>query len=204
MLQFAQAELTAPGEWTLTRLLRGQGGTEGAMRDPVPTGARVVILDDALKQLALSQSEYALPFNYLWGPQGKPLSDPAYQGAALQFKGVGLRPLSPVQLRAVYASGGDLLLSWLRRDRDPASDGWDQVEIPMSEASQSYDVEILDGGGAVVRTFASLPSPSATYSAAEIASDFPGGLPSPFRFTVYQLSSVSGRGAGRTGSVWLT
>jgi hypothetical protein len=204
VLQFAQAELTAPGEWTLTRLLRGQGGTEGAMRDPVPTGARVVILDDALKQLALSQSEYALPFNYLWGPQGKPLSDPAYQGAALQFKGVGLRPLSPVQLRAVYASGGDLALSWLRRDRDPASDGWDQVEVPMSETSESYDIEILGGGGDVVRTFASLPVPSATYSASEIASDFPGGLPSPFRFTVYQLSSVSGRGAGRTGSVWLT
>jgi hypothetical protein len=52
-------------------LLRGQGGTESAMRIPIAAGARVVILDDALKPLGLSQSEYALPFNYLYGPQGK-------------------------------------------------------------------------------------------------------------------------------------
>src|SRR3954453_2846452 len=69
VLQFATATLTGLGEWTLSRLLRGQGGTEGAMRSPVAAGGRVVRLDSALMQLGLSQSEYALPFNYLYGPQ---------------------------------------------------------------------------------------------------------------------------------------
>jgi len=59
-------------------------------------------------------------------------------------------------------------------------------------------------GGVVIRAFASVSSPNATYAAGEIASDFPSGLPSPFRFTVYQLSTVSGRGVGRTGSFELT
>jgi hypothetical protein len=204
VLQFATATLTGPGEWTLTRLLRGQGGTEGAMRSPIAAGARVVLLDSALVQLGLSQAEYALPFNYLYGPQGKPISDPAYQSVALQFKGIGLRPLSAVQLDAVYSDAGDLLLSWLRRDRDPASDSWDQVEIPLSESAESYDVEILDGSSNVIRTFSGVSSPSLTYTASQIAADFPSGLPSPFRFTVYQLSSTSGRGVGKTASIYFS
>ncbi len=204
VLQFANATLTGPGEWTLSRLLRGQGGTEGAMRSPVLAGARVVLLDAALMQLGLSQAEYALPFNYLYGPQGKPISDPAYQRVSLQLKGIGLRPLSPAQLRAVYSNAGDLSLSWIRRDRDPSSDSWDQVEIPMSESSESYDIEILDGSSNVIRTFSSILSPSLVYTAAQIASDFPSSVPSPFRFTVYQLSSTFGRGVGKAKAVYFT
>jgi hypothetical protein len=197
IVQFATATLTAPNQWTLTRLLRGQAGTEGAMRSPVASGARVVFLDGALKQLSLSQSEAVLPFHYLWGPQGKAISDPSYQGATLQFQAVGLRPYAPCQLRAVYDGSGDIVLGWIRRDRAPSSDSWDQTEIPLSESAEAYDVEILDGSGNVARTFSSLGAATATYTAAEIAADFPSGLPSPFRFTVYQLSTVLGRGPGK-------
>jgi hypothetical protein len=200
VLQFATATLTGPGQWRLTRLLRGQAGSEGAMRNPVAAGARVV-LDSACAQLGLSQGEYALPFNYLYGPQGKPISDPAYQNVSLQFSGVGLRPLSPVQPNAVYSAGGDLLLSWLRRDRNPTSDSWDQVEIPLSESAETYGVEILDAASNVVRTFSSVTSPTLTYTVPQIAADFPSDLPIPFGFTVYQLSAVSGRGAGKTASI---
>ena len=203
VVQFADAALTAPDEWTLTRLLRGQAGTESAMRNAVSAGARVVVMDGAPKQLLLGQAEYALPFNYRWGPQGRPISDASYQGATLQFEGVGLRPFSPVQLKAAW-SGGDLLLSWIRRDRDPASDSWDQTEIPLSETAESYDVEILDGSGDVVRTVSALPSPSLAYTSLQIAADFPARLPSPFRFTVYQFSSAFGRGTGATAQIWFS
>jgi len=172
------------------------------MRDPVPTGARVVLLDGAQKQLSLTLDQYNLPFNYLWGPQGKSISDPAYQGGTKQFIGVGLRPFSPCQLRAMR-TGDDVTLSWIRRDRSPGSDGWEQTEIPMSETTESYDVEILDGSGAVVRTIAALATPSLIYAAANIAADFPGGLPSPFRFNVYQLSSTVGRGPKAAAAITL-
>jgi len=202
VLQYAKAELGAPNCWRLTRLLRGQAGTEGAMRAPVARGARVVLLDGALKQLALSQDQYALAFNYLWGPSGRAMSDPSYQGAALQFAGVGLRPLSPVRLSAAR-SGSDLSLTWTRRARI-GGDAWDQTEVPLGEDSEAYDVEILDGAGAVVRTFASQPSPTLLYTAAEIASDFPSGLPSPLRFRVYQLSATTGRGTAGIGEARLS
>lgn len=199
VIQFANADLTAPKQWSLTKLLRGQAGTESAMRDPVPAGARVVLLDGAQKQLALTLDQYNLPFNYLWGPQGKAISDPAFQGATQQFAGVGLRPYAPCQLRAAR-SGDDVALSWIRRDRSPGSDGWEQTEIPMSETSERYDVEILDAVGDVARTISAVTTPSFTYTAADIATDLPGGLPSPFRFNVYQLSTTVGRGPKATAS----
>jgi hypothetical protein len=186
----------------LSRLLRGQAGSEGAMRDPVLAGARVVVLNSAVQQLSLPQDQYALPFHYLWGPKGKPISDSAYQGGALEFEGVGMRPFAPCQLRAVYSDSGDLLLSWVRRDRSPASDGWDQTDIPMSETSEIYDVEILDGAGAVKRIFSGVTAASVAYSAAQITADFPSGLPLPFRFIVYQLSSVVGRGTAKTAEIF--
>jgi hypothetical protein len=183
--------------------LRGQAGTEIAMRDLVPAGARVVVLNAALQQLSLPQEQYALVFNYLWGPKGKPVSDSSYQGAQLTFAGAGMRPLAPCQLCASYDESGDLVLTWTRRDRSPLSDSWDQTEIPMSEASESYDVEILDGSGAVIRAFSAVSSASQSYPASQIALDFPSGLPSPFRFAVYQISAVIGRGPGKTAQIYL-
>jgi putative tail protein/Gene Transfer Agent (GTA)-like protein/terminase large subunit-like protein len=198
IVQFATATLTAPNEWILSRLLRGQAGTETAMRGPVASGARVVLLDGTPAQLALKQNEATLPFFYAWGPPAKPLSDASWQTAEQQFAGIGQRPLSPVQLAARRQSG-DLVLSWIRRTRI-GGDNWDQTEVPLAEDSEAYDVEILDGSGAVIRTVSSLSSPTYTYTAAQIATDFPSGLPSPFRFTVYQLSAAFGRGVGTTSS----
>ncbi|MEI9887050.1 MAG: glycoside hydrolase TIM-barrel-like domain-containing protein [Rhizomicrobium sp.] len=200
VLQFAAATLTAPNQWTLTRLLRGQAGTESAMRSPVAAGARVVLLDAATAQLDLKQSEATLPFHYAWGPPNKPLSDPSWQTMSAQFAGLGLRPLSPVHLCARW-QGGDLVLTWIRRTR-LGGDSWDQTEVPLAEDSERYDVEIRDGSGAVVRTLSSLPAPPAIYTAAQIATDYPTGPPTPFRFTVYQLSASFGRGVGTTGSAY--
>lgn len=194
VLQYATATLTAPGRWTLTRLLRGQAGTESAMRDPVAAGARVVLVDRALVQLALRQDETRLPFHYLWGPQGKPISDPSYQGAVETFAGLGLRPLSPVRLAAAWR-GGDLALSWIRRTRI-GGDSWDQPDVPLGEDAEAYEIEIA-GTTRVI----SASAPFATYGAADIAADFPGGLPVPFRFTVYQLSASFGRGVGTTAAI---
>ena len=198
IVQFAAATLTAPNQWTLTHLLRGQSGTEGAMRNPVAAGARVVILDGATAQLDLAQNETTLPFFYAWGPQGKALSDPSWQTAQLQFQGIGLRPLSPVHLCARRQSG-DVVLSWIRRTRQ-GGDNWDQTDVPLAEESERYDVEILNGSGAVVRTVTANPATTYTYTAAQIAADFPSGLPYPFHYRVYQLSAAFGRGVGGTST----
>jgi hypothetical protein len=197
IVQFATATLTAPNAWTLTRLLRGQAGTEAAMRAPVAAGARVVLLDAATAQLALRQGEATLPFHYAWGPPDRPLSDASYQTTERRFTAVGLRPLAPVHLVAQRGSG-DIVLGWIRRTRI-GGDAWDPPDIPLGEESEAYDVDILDALGAVKRTLAAA-MPVVTYTAAMIAADFPGGLPSPFAFRVAQRSAAYGRGAAATAS----
>jgi len=190
IVQFGTATLTGTGQWTLTHLLRGKLGTETAMRDPVASGARVVVLDGALKQLGLSQNESTLAFNYLWGPQGKAVSDPAYQGANLAFAAVGLRPYSPVQIDW-QEQDGDTLIVWQRRSRI-GNDSWDNV--PLGEESESYEVDVLNGS-TVVRTLAA-SEPQVLYSAADQTADF-GTLPASFDVVVYQLSASYGRGIGK-------
>ena len=198
IVQFAAAELTAPNEWRLTKLLRGQRGSEGAMRHPVAAGARVVVLNEALAQLGLDQAEARLPFAYLWGPNGKPISDPAYQGATLTFAAAGLIPPAPCHVSFAWSSA-DLIISWKRRDRAPAN--LLQAETPMSESVLSFDLEIMSGA-AVVRSFLSIPQHSQIYTAAQQAADF-SSLPNPLVVNLYQRSSVIGRGRQKTESLYV-
>ena len=55
VLQFAGSELVGPRRYRLSMLLRGQQGTEDAARAPTPAGSRVVLIDDALLPLPLTQ-----------------------------------------------------------------------------------------------------------------------------------------------------
>jgi hypothetical protein len=196
VLQFANAELVAPNTYRLTRLLRGQAGSEGAMRAPVAAGARVMVLDRALRQLSLNPSQARQLFQYRWGPVSRPIADVSWQGAALQFSGAALLPFSPFHVRHAW-QGSDLVISWLRRDRDPQAQGWDRMAAPLSEASELYDLEIWNGG-VMVRGFSALTQPSQLYSAAQQAADFPSGLPNPLEVHVWQLSAALGRGHVKT------
>jgi hypothetical protein len=192
VVQFANAVLTAPGAYTLTWLRRGRRGSEGEMRGPVPAGARVMVLDDALVQLGLDPSQARLTFQYRWGPAARPLSDISWQGGALGFAAAALLPLAPCHVGFQW-SGGDLVIDWRRRDRDPAASSLSPAVTPMSEAREAYDLEILSGAD-VVRTFSGIGAHAQIYTAAQQAGDFPGGLPNPLTVQVYQLSALVGRG----------
>ena len=49
VLQFANAELVGERTYELSRLVRGQAGSEWAMADPLPAGAPFVLLDRACR-----------------------------------------------------------------------------------------------------------------------------------------------------------
>jgi hypothetical protein len=198
VLQFVTATLEGGTIWKLSRLLRGQFGTEGAMRDPVAAGARVVVLNTAIAELDTLDFERLLAFNYRWGPLAKPQDDPSYSQALKQFQGVGHRPYSPVHVRGSWDAGsGDVVLSWKRRARLSA-DEWEQSDVPLGEGSERYDVDILDGP-AVIRTIATTLT-SATYTAAQQTADF-GATQTSIEVVVYQLSEIFGRGTGRKATL---
>jgi len=173
-------------------LLRGQFGTEDAIANPVPAGARVVVLNSAVTQIAITESDIGLPANWRIGPASVAAADPLNLHLAFTPSGRGLQPFSPAQLSRIPRPSGDILLTWLRRTRASSGDSWVLVDVPLGETTEAYDLEILNGA-AVVRTVSGLATASFLYTAAMLAADF-GGPVTTLRFRVYQIDAL-GRGA---------
>lgn len=170
IIGFLDAEETAPRRWRLGRLLRGLAGSEDAMAEGHASGAVAVLLDAAVRPLALSADEAGRSFNFIVEARGvtEAIGPVAFSG--------GMRartPLSPVHLRGRRGEGG-VLFSWTRRARRDA-DGWDVYEIPLDEPFERYRLEILSGG-AVVRSVETA-EPAHIYAAEDEIADF--GTPQP-------------------------
>ena len=74
------------------------------------------------------------------------------------------------------------------------ADAWEQVEVPLAEDSESYEVQILDGAS-VKRTLTSSTS-SVLYTAAQQTSDWGAPLEGgqTLAIRIFQLSNRLGRG----------
>jgi hypothetical protein len=201
LVQFAQAELIATNIWRLSRLLRGRQGSEQAMASPVPAGARVVLLDEAVQQIPLTTAEALLPHSYTYGPQSKSLADPAFQTVTTRFTAAGLIPPAPCAIRHRWNEAGDLTFSWHRRDRSPAANSLLLSETPTSDPIL-FDLEILSAG-VIVREAADLPQNSYVYTAALQAADFSSQRPNPLIIRVRQKPSVTGWGRPATRSLYI-
>jgi hypothetical protein len=170
-------------------MLRGQGGSEGAMGDPLPAGAAFVLLDRHLVPIAsgLGALERTLQLRVVAAVRDH--SDPAALALAVTPQPVALQPLSPVHLRARRDASG-VTITWIRRTRIDG-DGW-SGEVPLGEESERYALDILSSGGAVVRTLTAT-TPSALYAGADEFADF-GAAQSTLHVRVAQVSATVGRG----------
>lgn len=190
IVQFASAELIASGRYRLSRLLRGQRGTEHEIASH-PAGARFVLLDPARQPrptFSVSRIGTAVEWRTAPIPQG-PDGDLS-EAVAFTNTGRGLRPFSPVHLKAVRdPTSGDVRLSWIRRTR-LGGDSW-LAEVPLGEEVEDYAVTILNGASAF-RTNR-VAAPEALYTAAQQIADF-GTQPASLAWTVAQVSRVYGAG----------
>ena len=93
VLQFLAAEEVSAGNWRLTGLLRGRGGTEDAALAGHPTGTSVTLLDDRLTALDPQQVPSDPATRIAAIGRGDP--QPVY--AQLQNAGLSRRPPSPVR-----------------------------------------------------------------------------------------------------------
>lgn len=206
ILQFKTATLIDTKTWKLTGLLRGLRGSAANMASPLAAGARVVVLSkDTLYQSAIPAAQYSATFNYLWGPSDKSTSSSAYQSASLSFAGVGLRPFAPCHIDYSWDDSGNLTFYWIRCDRSPTADSWDQSEIPLSEDSESYALEIQNSTGILMRSVSGLTVSSYLYTRTAQAEDFGTALGqgTTLQISVYQISTSFGRGIGKTTTLYL-
>jgi hypothetical protein len=192
ILQFQNAELLGAQTYKLSKLLRGQLGTEGAMANPFPIGSRVLALDTAaLAVLQMSIDQRGLAQTLRYGPASKLNSDPNYVEQSFTFAGIGLRPYSVSHIegnRVLPAT--DVTFTWVRRTRF-AGDSWEPADVPLNEDFEAYDVEVVNGA-AIARTVR-VDSPTWTYDAASQVADF-GSAQSGYTLNVYQISALFGRG----------
>jgi hypothetical protein len=188
ILQFANAELIDTRTYRLSRLLRGQLGTEWAMGDPLPAGAPFVVLGTSIVPMAYGAEAIGQARELRLIAAGRDIGDPATLAMTLTPKATALMPLSPVHLRA-RRGGSGVTLSWIRRTRI-GGDGWG-LDVPLGEEREAYEIDILSGG-AVVRTLAS-DAASVLYAAADELADF-GAPQRNLSVAVYQLSTTVGRG----------
>ncbi len=195
IVQFREAVLVADDTFLLRGLLRGQAGTEAAMRTPLEAGARFVALDDAVSEIGLADAERGLARDWAWGPAPLPFDDPSHASATRVFDGIGLRPLSPVHVRARRDADGSIDIRWTRRTR-LGGDGWTGLDVPLAEEIEAYEVAIRDGD-AVKRVLAA-SAPHASYGVAEQTADFGGADFPNLELTIHQLSRAYGRGTGRS------
>lgn len=196
VVQFAHAELVGERRYRLSRLLRGQLGTEDAMEAGHPAGARVVLLSAAATRLPLDRSAVGLERIYRVGPPQGGIAGPAVVQTAFAAFGRGIAPLSPVHARARRTEAGNVTLSWIRRTRI-GGDDWSGEDVPLGETAERYRLEILNGGEAV-RTVET-GEPAYVYAAVDQIADF-GGPPASLDVRIAQLASGYGAGIARAAT----
>ena len=168
ILQYRQASLLGDGVWRLSRLLRGQQGTEGEMSAGASEGGLVVLLDPRAGRFETATGERGLARIVRVGPSGEAAGGRRFAETTLTLRGLHARPWSPV-LNIVEESGGRRL-RWTPRVR--IGDVWDLE--PVDVDPHLFRVRILDG--ALERRVFEAEGTSSLYSGDDLAADFPGGV----------------------------
>lgn len=189
VLQFANAELVDEDTYELSRLLRGQAGSEWAMGDPLTAGVPFVLLDEHVIPIARGLDSLGQTMQLRVVAAGRDHGDATAVSLEATPTAIALRPLTPVHLRARRTDDG-VLFSWIRRTRRDG-DSWDVIEVPLGETSEAYELDVLDG--ATVKRTLSVGTPSVLYANAAELADF-GSAPSGLSTSVVQLSATVGRG----------
>jgi hypothetical protein len=189
VLQFAQAELVDANTYELSRLLRGQGGSEWAMAPVLAPGATFVLLNEHLVPLTRSLDDLGRPMQLRIVAADRDHGDATAVALDVTPQTTALDPLAPAHLSALR-SGDGVHVAWVRRTR-VGGDAWEAEDVPLGEERERYRVDILNGSD-VVRTLTA-SEPTALYAAADEIADF-GSAQSSLTIRVAQVSTTAGRG----------
>lgn len=164
LVQFGRARPLQPGRWQLSRLLRGRRGTGWAAGGHRPN-ERFVLLDaDAL-------AAWDAPLTAIGGTVrllASGVGDPSPVEADAVGVGAAVRPLPPVQLRALRQADGGFALSWIRQSR--IGFRWlDGTDAPLGEEREAYALTLTCGDGST--RVVELAEAGWRYAAADVLAD---------------------------------
>lgn len=186
IIQFTTAEALDEGKYRLSGFLRGRLGTEDAIAGHA-AGERFVLLNGAVASRVVEPEAMGRSMDLVAASFGDTVVPEEAISVTPELR--TLKPYAPVHIRGERV-GDDLTIRWVRRTRQNGQ--WqDYQDVPLNEADERYDVEILDGTD-VVRRFRT-SQPSQLYSAADQIADF-GAPQASVSVRIMQLSALAGRG----------
>ena len=193
IIQFRDVTVNADGSRTLGGLLRGRRGTD-TFTDGHAVGDTFVLLDATVGgRVPLALGEKGLTRFYKAVTSGQ-----LFEEATIDTKASPLNDLKPyrvVQEAATLEVGDDVTLTWVRRTRVGGGLQDGTGDVPLSEDTEEYELEIFDGpGGTEVREILALTSPTFLYTSAQQTAD---GLTPPLAqvtIRAHQVSVQVGRG----------
>lgn len=196
VIQWQYATLEADGSYTLSRLLRGRGGTEWAC-DSHSAGEDFVELNfNKLTFVMMDIDDKNRYVQFKMTSVGMPINSFVIISAPIYLR--NLKPLSPQHVAGVRNGSGDVAITWVRRTRIGGE--WnDGQDVILGEIGEVYELDIYDGS-TLVRTVIGLITSTFTYTAAMQVTDF-GSTQSSVDVDVYQISNTIGRGFGTLATV---
>jgi hypothetical protein len=189
VIQFASAELVGANTYRLSRLLRGQQGSEAAMSSLLESGAPFVLLNEALVPLSRGIGDLGRSLRYRVAPAAHDAGSLQATEMETTIGRTALMPWRPAHLSAKRTEAG-IEIAWVRRTRI-GGDSWDVAEVPLGEESERYRIEIFDGEERIRSIETDVPR--ALYPWADELSDF-GAAQSSLSIGVAQRSAAAGPG----------
>lgn len=196
IIQFQTATHVQAEIWTLSGLLRGRRGTEHNIGTALPGDTVVLVSGPGIVRASMPITAVGRPYLYRSLGTGVGLdqaTDDTFAGHA-----EALKPFSP----ADFVGDQDLVtslwtLSWIRRGRlgQTLASG---IDVPLSEDSENYEVDILSGPGGSVLRVLSTSTPIVTLDKDQQITLF-GSIQTHIHAVAYQLSGQVGRGYGTVG-----
>ncbi len=185
ILQFQSAEILSENNYQLSGFYRGLFSSENFMNHN--PSERFILLDDNIIKIEIPAN---LIGSKLWLKAvsfGKSIEDA--EAIEINFQANSLKPFSVVHLKKEFIEN-DIKISWLRRSRS-LSNFSSQVEIPLAEFAEKYEVEIMQGE--IVKRIINSNQSEILYSEAEQIEDF-SSLQTNIKVRIYQISQQIGRG----------
>lgn len=203
LIQYTTAIDNGDGTFTLSGLLRGRRGTEWAISSHA-LNEPVILMPAGVVRFAENLSIVGQALWWAAVTVGGDITGAAVQQITLT--GADRKPYAPAHLNGSRSSG-DLTINWTRRTRLGGAWADGSGTVPVSEDTESYQIDILNGSN-VVRTITveALASnsiavqPTALYTAAQQTTDF-GSPQTSIALKVYQVSGEVGRGFAASATV---
>lgn len=188
ILQAANIDLVDADTYHISRLLRGQYGTDHVLGAAVQAGARVVYLGQGWQDIAVNADLRGTDIDFTLAASGRETTE----SFAQNYQANHLRPLSPVHIK-MQQVGDTIEITWIRRTRI-GGDDWASLDVPLGEESERYVVEFFDGGAVVLTREVTVQAIQITILELETIY---GSPLEKLTITISQVSQNYGLGAGQ-------